>query len=82
MSTLDRRFCPYPTSRPLTSAGFSTDVVAKGLKRSTVEQVRGVPHRLFDDAWRAELIEANPVDLELRMLALVARCEGGMRTAT
>ena len=88
------------------------DVAAKGLKRATVEQVRGVLHRLFDDAWRSEVIEANPVarvkvppmrevrkerviltddefsrfvgcgtvDLELRMLALVARCEGGMRT--
>jgi integrase len=87
------------------------DVVAKGLKRGTVEQVRGVLHRLFDDAWRAEIIEANPVarvkvpqmretkkeriiltdeefarfvacpdvDLELRMLSLAARCEGGMR---
>jgi integrase len=92
--------------------GILDEVVAKGLKRGTVEQVRGVLHRLFDDAWRAELIEANPVarvrvppmrevrkdrciltdgefsrfvasgavDLELRMLALVARCEGGMRT--
>jgi len=87
------------------------DVVLKGLKRATVEQVRGVLHRLFDDAWRAEIIDANPVmrvkmppmrevkkarailtdeeftrfvgcaevDLELRMLSLVARCEGGMR---
>ncbi len=87
------------------------DVVSKGLKRATAEQVRGVLHRLFDDAWRAELIDANPVarvkmppmrevkkarailtdeeftrfvgsaavDLELRMLSLVARCEGGMR---
>jgi integrase len=88
------------------------DVAAKGLRRGTVEQVRGVLHRLFDHAWRAEVIEANPVarvklppmrevkkarviltdeefsrfvacsevDLELRMLSLVARCEGGMRT--
>ncbi len=87
------------------------DAVSKGLKRATVEQVRGVLHRLLDDAWRAEVIESNPVarvkmptmrevkkertilldeefarfvgcpdiDLELRMLALVARCEGGMR---
>jgi integrase len=87
------------------------DAVAKGLRRGTLEQVRGVMHRLFDDAWRAEIIESNPVarvrvpslrevrkerciltdeefarfvacpdvDLETRMLALVARCEGGMR---
>ena len=92
--------------------GILDDVVSKGLKRGTVDQVRGVLHRLFDDAWRAELIEMNPVarvkmpsmrevkkdrviltddefshfvacaavDLELRMLSLVARCEGGMRT--
>ncbi len=92
--------------------GILDDVVAKGLMRGTVEQVRGVLSRLFDDAWRAEIIEANPVarvklpamrearkervilsddefslfvaspavDLELRMLSLVARCEGGMRT--
>ena len=92
--------------------GILDDVAAKGLRRGTVEQVRGVLHRLFDDAWRTELIEANPVarvrmptmhevrkerviltddeftrfvacpavDLELRMLSLVARCEGGMRT--
>ncbi len=92
--------------------GILDDVAAKGLKRGTVEQVRGVLHRLFDDAWRAEIIESNPVarvkmpamrevrkerviltdaefsrfvassavDLELRMLSLVARCEGGMRT--
>jgi integrase len=91
--------------------GILEDAVSKGLKRGTVEQVRGVLHRLFDDAWRAELIDANPVarvkmppmrevkkarailtdeeftrfvgcaevDLELRMLSLVARCEGGMR---
>jgi integrase len=88
------------------------EVLAKGLKRGTVEQVRGVLHRLFDEAWRAETIEANPVarvklpaarevkkerviltdeefshfvscaavDIELRMLSLMARCEGGMRT--
>ena len=92
--------------------GILDDVAAKGLRRGTVEQVRGVLHRLFDDAWRAEIIESNPVarvklppmrevkkerviltdeefsrfvacsevDLELRMLSLVARCEGGMRT--
>jgi integrase len=88
------------------------DVAAKGRRRATVGEVRGLMYRLFDDAWRAELIESNPVarvklppsrevrkerciltddefyrfvacdavDLELRMMALVARCEGGMRT--
>ena len=29
-------------------------VVVKGLKRGTVEQVRGVMNRLFGEAWRAE----------------------------
>ena len=84
---------------------------SKGLARGSVVQVRGVLHRLFDDAWRAEIIESNPVarvkmptmrevkkerviltddeftrfvacadvDLELRMLGLVARVIGGMR---
>ncbi len=74
--------------------------------------MRGLLHRMLADAWRAEIIENNPVarvklppsreirkertiltddelaqfvaceavDLELRMMALVARCEGGMRT--
>jgi integrase len=88
------------------------DVAGKGLKHGTVVEVRGVLHRLFDDAWRVEVIASNPVarvrvppsrevrkqrciltddefsrfvacasvDLELRMLSLVARCEGGMRT--
>lgn len=88
------------------------EAAAKGLKHGSVAEVRGVLNRLFDDAWRAELIESNPVlrvklppsrevrkerciltdeefsrfiacdavDLELRMMALVARCEGGMRT--
>jgi integrase len=97
---------------PALVRGILDDVAAKGLKRGTVEQVRGVLHRLFDDAWRAEVIESNPVarvkmpamrevrkerviltdeefsrfvassavGLELRMLSLVARCEGGMRT--
>jgi hypothetical protein len=41
--------------------GILDDVAAKGLRRGTVEQVRGVLHRLFDDAWRAEIIESNPV---------------------
>ena len=88
------------------------EAAAKGLKHATVGEVRGVLHRIFDEAWRAELIESNPVarvkrppcreirkersiltdeefaqfvacehvDLELRMMGLVARCEGGMRT--
>ncbi len=103
---------PLGDVTPAHVRGILEDVAAKGLKRATVEQVRGVLYRLFDDAWRAEVIEANPVarvkmpamreerkerailtddefsrfvacagvDLELRMLSLVARCEGGMRT--
>ncbi len=87
------------------------EAAAKGLKHATVGEVRGLLHRIFDEAWRAELIESNPVarvkqagsreirkerciltdeelsqfvaceqvDLELRMMAIVARCEGGMR---
>ncbi len=92
--------------------GILDEAVAKGLKRGTVEQIRGVMHRLFGDAWRAELVDANPVarvrmptmretrkarailtdeecaafigcdavDVELRVMAAVARCEGGMRS--
>jgi hypothetical protein len=88
------------------------EAAEKGLKHSTVGEVRAVLHRIFDEAWRAELIESNPVarvkqapsreirkerciltdeelsqfvaceqvDLELRMMAIVARCEVGMRT--
>jgi hypothetical protein len=37
------------------------DVAAKGLKHGTVVEVRGILHRLFDDAWRAEVIETNTV---------------------
>jgi integrase len=80
--------------------------------RGTLKHVRAGMFRLFDAAWRDELIESNPVarvrvpairetrkermiltddefhrfiacakvDLELRMAALAARCEGGMRT--
>src|SRR5579863_4950854 len=29
--------------------------------RQTIKHVRGVMHRLFDAAWRAEIIESNPV---------------------
>jgi integrase len=103
---------PLSDVRPSHVRCILDEVAAKGRKRGTVEQVRGVLRRMFAEAWRAEVIESNPVDrvrlpavrevrkervsltddefsrfiacaavdLELRMLALVARCEGGMRT--
>lgn len=103
---------PLCDVRPSHVRGILDDAVAKGLKRATVAEVRGVLHRLFRGALEIELVEHNPVaavrtprtrevrkdrailtddefsrfvacayvDLELRMLALVARCEGGMRT--
>jgi hypothetical protein len=37
------------------------EAAAKVLKHATVGEVRGVLHRIFDEAWRAELIESNPV---------------------
>ncbi len=103
---------PVGDVRPGHIRAILDEVAAKGLKRATVGEVRGLVSRIFDHAWRAELIESNPVarvklpemrevrkerciltdeefsrfvgcaevDLELRMMALVARCEGGMRT--
>jgi len=103
---------PLGDVRPAQVRTILEDAAAKGLKRATVAEVRGLLFRVFDHAWRAEIIEANPVarvklpemretrkerciltndefshfiacpddDLELRMLSLVARCEGGMRT--
>jgi integrase len=96
----------------MASATYLRGGEARRYRRQTIAHARAVMHRLFDDAWRAEIIESNPVarvevpltrevrkerailtdeefsrfvacpdvDLELRMLALVARCEGGMRT--
>ena len=103
---------PLCDVRPTHVRGILDDAVAKGLKRKTVADLRGVLHRLFRAALEDEAIEHNPVaavrapktrevrkerailtdeeftrfvacadvDLELRMMALVARCEGGMRT--
>ena len=103
---------PLGDVRPAHIRVLLEEVAAKGLKRATVGEVRGLLFRVFDHAWRAEIIESNPVarvklpemrevrkerciltddefgqliacaevDLELRMMALVARCEGGMRT--
>lgn len=47
--------------RPTHIRPILEDVAAKGLKRSTVVEVRGVLNRVFDHAWRAELIDSNPV---------------------
>lgn len=84
----------------------------KRLKQGTIVQIRAVVHRIFDQAWRDEIIETNPVskvrspdlretpkerviltddeflrylaspeaDFELRLISLVARIQGGMRT--
>ena len=103
---------PLGDVRPAQVRTILEDAAGKGLKRATVAEVRGLLFRVFDHAWRAEIIETNPVarvkllemretrkerciltndefshfiacpddDLELRMMALVARCEGGMRT--
>jgi len=103
---------PLCDVRPSHVRSILDDAATKGLRRSSLAHLRGVMHRLFGAAWRAEVIETNPVarvevpptrevhkerciltddefsrfvacadvDLELRMLALVARCEGGMRT--
>ncbi len=103
---------PMVDVRPAHIRTVLDEALAKGLKRATIAQVRGVLNRLFRDALEADLIEHNPVtatrtpktreirkermvladeeiarfvacpsvDLELRMLAIVARCEGGMRT--
>ncbi len=32
-----------------------------GLRRNTLKSIHGVMHRMFDEAWRAELISENPV---------------------
>jgi integrase len=36
-------------------------LVAKGYARETVRKVRATMHRMFDAAWKAELIEENPI---------------------
>jgi integrase len=86
--------------------------VDSGLKRASVVMIRALLHRMFKAAWRAELVETNPVDrvevpemrevrkqrviltdeefaqfmahpgvdLELKMMSVVARTLGGMRT--
>jgi integrase len=103
---------PVCDVRPSHIRSILEEAAAKGLKRKTVSDLRGVLHRLFRAALEDEAIENNPVaavrtpkmrevkkerviltddefarlvgcaevDLELRMMALVARCEGGMRT--
>jgi len=37
-------------------------LVRKGKSKQTVRHVKGFMHRMFADAWRANRIEANPVD--------------------
>ena len=37
------------------------EAIRKGLSRETAVQVRGTMNRLFEQAWREELIEVNPV---------------------
>ena len=103
---------PLCDVRPSHVRGILDDALARGLRRNSLANLRGVLHRLFRAALEVEHIEHNPVaavrvpkmhevrkerciltdaefsrfvacaavDLELRMLALVARCEGGMRT--
>jgi len=103
---------PLCDVRPSHVRSILDEAAAKGLRRATVAEIRGVLHRLFRAAVEVELVEHNPatpvrtpklrevrkerciltddeflrfvacsdVGLEIRMLSLVARCEGGMRT--
>jgi integrase len=103
---------PLASVRPAQIRAVLDGVVAKGLAQQTVNHVRAVMNRIFDTAWRDEILDENPVlrvraprvaeikkaratttdeefdalmgwpegDLELKMLSLLARCEGGMRS--
>jgi len=103
---------PLGDVRPSHVRSILDEAAAKGRRRATVGEIRGVLHRLFRAAVEVELVEHNPVTpvrtpklrevrkerciltddeflrfvacsevgLEIRMLSLVARCEGGMRT--
>lgn len=48
--------------KPAHVAKLLDDAIEAGLKRETIKAIRGVAHRIFEAAWRAELIESNPVD--------------------
>jgi integrase len=103
---------PVSDLRPSHVRSILDEALARGLRRNSLANLRGVLHRLLRAAQEDELIDHNPVaavrvpktrevrkqrailtdeefatfvacptvDLELRMLALVARCEGGMRS--
>ena len=45
----------------MASATYLRGGEARRYKPQTVAHARAVMHRLFDDAWRAEIIESNPV---------------------
>jgi len=111
-STHIRAILEHMLVKPRTPPSAAAAGARMRYSRQTIEHVRGVMFRLFDAAWRDELLESNPVarvrapairemrkermiltddefhrfvacpnvDLELRMAALAARCEGGMRT--
>ena len=39
-----------------------TSAIETGLRRETISKLRGLMHRIFDEAWHNEIIQENPVE--------------------
>ena len=52
---------PLDAVRPIHVRGLLAKAVTAGRQRETVRKIRGVLARVFDAAWKAELVPENPV---------------------
>lgn len=52
---------PLDAVRPIHIRAVLAKAMAHGLQRETLRKIRGVTARLFDAAWKSELVKENPV---------------------